>query len=88
MGAGMTTWSVFDAKAKFSEVIDRAVSDGPQVITRRGKPTAVVMSMEAYERQTKPKPDFKAFLLQCPIGDLEIERSNEGWDRDIKLPDL
>ena len=87
MGAGMTTWSVFDAKAKFSEVIDRAVSDGPQVITRRGKPTAVVMSMEAYERQAKPQPDFKEFLQHGPLGDLQIERSNEGWDRDINLGD-
>jgi prevent-host-death family protein len=83
----MTSWSVFDAKAKFSEVIDKAIGEGPQVITRRGKPTAVVMSMEAYERQTTPKPDFKEFLRNGPLGDLEIDRSNDGWERDINLPD-
>ena len=39
-------WTVAEAKAKFSEVLDRALSDGPQTITRNGKTTAVIVSAE------------------------------------------
>ena len=39
-------WSVADAKARFSEVIESARRDGPQTITRNGKPAAVIVSVE------------------------------------------
>jgi prevent-host-death family protein len=40
---GVQIWSVAEAKAKFSEVIDRALSQGPQTITRKGRTTAVIV---------------------------------------------
>ncbi len=46
----MADWSVAEAKAKFSEVIARAGSDGPQYIGKRGKPAAVLVSVEEWER--------------------------------------
>jgi len=48
-------WTVAEAKAKFSEVIDRAQSDGPQTITRNGRTTAVVVAAEEWERKTRRK---------------------------------
>ena len=45
---GTSTWKLQDAKNRFSEVVNEAVRSGPQIVTRRGKETAVVLSMESY----------------------------------------
>lgn len=44
-------WTMTEARAKFSEIIDRAEQYGPQLITRRGKPVAYVVSMEHWRRR-------------------------------------
>ncbi len=70
---------MFDAKAKFSEMVQRAVENGPQVITKRGEPTAVVLSIEQYRQLTQPRSSFKDFLTSGPSWEgLEIERANTG----------
>lgn len=56
----MATWQVHDAKARFSEVIERAHAEGPQMITRHGAERAVVLSIEDYRALAAHKPDFKA----------------------------
>lgn len=50
-----TTWSLQDAKNKLSEVVNQAVSKGPQTITRRGKETAVVISVDDFQKLTRPQ---------------------------------
>jgi antitoxin Phd len=69
-------WQLQTAKQKFSELVDRAVSEGPQVVTRRGREVVVVLGMNEYRRLQKRKPDFKQALLEGPpyFDDLEIER--------------
>jgi prevent-host-death family protein len=47
------TWTVAQAKAKFSEVIDRAISEGPQTVTRKGRTAVVVVDAEEWDRKTK-----------------------------------
>ena len=47
------TWTVAQAKAKFSEVIDRAMSEGPQTVTRKGRTAVVVVDAEEWNRKTK-----------------------------------
>ncbi len=49
----IATWQLSEAKNKFSELIDRAVSSGPQIVTRRGKEVVVVLSREDYDRITR-----------------------------------
>ena len=44
------TWPVADAKARFSELLDAAVNEGPQIVSRRGVETAVVVPMEEWKR--------------------------------------
>ena len=61
------TWTVAEAKAKFSEVIDKAESDGPQTITRNGRTTAVVVSAEEWERKTKRKGSLADFFAGSPL---------------------
>ena len=58
-------WQVQQAKNHFSEVIDRALSEGPQTVTRHGKP---VVRVVAVEEETQPPADdgFLAFLLSMP----------------------
>jgi len=62
----MSVWPVQDAKARLSEVIDRARNEGPQTITRHGREHAVVVSMETYRSLTEQRPDFVAYLLGGP----------------------
>lgn len=91
----MATWQVQEAKTKLSEVIDRAITEGPQTITRHGKARAVLISMEEYRAMTdgkeppaeKPKMTFKEFLLSGPKFDdldLYLERSKD-TGREIDL---
>jgi prevent-host-death family protein len=61
------TWTVAEAKAKFSEVIDKAQSDGPQTITRNGRTTAVIVAAEEWEKKTKRKGTLADFLASSPL---------------------
>lgn len=78
-------WPLQDAKNKFSEVVDRALQDGPQTVTRRGQPVVVVVSLDTYRRMAGDRPGFKALLRQAPIEGLDLERSKEE-DREVVLP--
>jgi antitoxin Phd len=82
----MLTWQLQEAKGKFSEVVKRALSDGPQGITVRGEPVAVVISRAEYARLTHPKPGFVEFMRGSPMTglDLDIERP-QGLTREIAL---
>lgn len=70
------SWSVAEAKAKFSEVIEKAQSDGPQTITRNGHKTVVVVAADEWERKTKRKGNLAEFLLASPLrgSGIEIKR--------------
>ena len=82
----MDTWSVADAKARLSELIDRARSDGPQAITRRGQDAVVVVSAEEWERKTKRSNNLAEFFAESPLrnADVQIERAKDG-PRDAAL---
>ena len=78
-------WQVQTAKQRFSELVERAVTEGPQVVTKHGRETVVVLDIDEYRRLTAPRMNFKEFLLTMPrIDDLELERS-EDMGRDIDL---
>lgn len=80
-------WSVADAKARFSEVLENAAKDGPQTIKRRGKEVAVVVGIEEWERKKQRKGTLLEFFQSAPVGDgveLDIERRNQE-PRDVEL---
>ena len=60
-------WTVAEAKAKLSEVIDRAQSDGPQTITRNGRKTAVVIAADEWERKTRRRGNLAEFFASSPL---------------------
>lgn len=60
----MNAWPVQDAKARFSEFLDTCLSEGPQMVTRRGQETAVLVSMAEWKRlATLAAPTLKDLLL-------------------------
>ena len=74
----MATWQIADAKARLSELIERARTEGPQTITRHGTERAVVLAVEDYRALAAHKPDFKAHLLGGPkVDDFPIERERD-----------
>lgn len=78
-------WQVQEAKAHFSEVMDKAEQEGPQIITRHGTERAVVLSIADYHALTARRKDFHAFLLSGPKSDdFEIERDKD-TGRDVDL---
>lgn len=62
-----SAWSVAEAKARFSELIDKAASLGPQVITRKGRTAAIVVSAEEWDRKTKRKGNLAEFFAASPL---------------------
>ena len=69
-------WTVAEAKAKFSEVLNRAHSRGPQSITRHGQLAAVIVSAEEWERKTRRVGNLAEFFAASPLRDshLQLER--------------
>lgn len=71
------TWSVQDAKNRFSEVVE-AARRKPQTVTKHGKPAVVVVAADEYERlrtlQRLRAPSFAEMLLAMPQGNVEFER--------------
>ncbi len=60
----MSSWQVQDAKARFSEFLDATIKKGPQVVTRRGIETAVLVPIEEWNRlQRAARPSLKTLLL-------------------------
>ena len=69
-------WQLQEAKNKFSEVIDDALKEGPQVITRRGVQVAVVLSFDQFKSMKRSKGKLSDFFKQSPLWELAIERDS------------
>ena len=82
----MSTWQLQEAKARFSEVVDSAVNDGPQIITRRGIKTAVVVPFAEWERSRMHRHSLLEALQSGPEFDLNIPpRGGLKTGRSVKL---
>jgi prevent-host-death family protein len=60
-------WTVAHAKAHLSQVIDQALHDGPQTITRHGKHSVVVVSAEEWEKRAGRKGNLADFFARSPL---------------------
>ena len=85
----MTRWQLQDAKARFSEVVKKAASEGPQEITVHGEPTAIVLSVEAFKKlsRTDDEPGNMAdFFLKSPLKGLDLDLARDRSPaRDVDL---
>jgi prevent-host-death family protein len=66
-------WQLQEAKNRLSQVVDQALHDGPQTITLRGKPSAVVVSFEEYRTLTMPRTGLSQFFRQSPLCEVELD---------------
>ena len=77
----MNTWPVQDAKARFSELLDACVSEGPQLVTRRGTETAVLVPIAEWRRlNNAARPSLKLLLLS-DVGRVDFELPQRGSAR-------
>lgn len=81
-------WPVYDAKARFSELLETALKDGPQVVTRRGVETAVLVPIDEWKRlKSQAKPSLKDILLD-PNGPHDLDIPPRGSFRLRPPPDF
>lgn len=80
------TWSLSEAKAKFSEVVERARTQGPQHVTRNGRDAVVVVSAAEWDKRAHAPSTFYEFLERSPLkgSDLVLERDPD-VGRDIEF---
>ncbi len=81
-----TVWALQDAKNRLSEVVNSAVREGPQTITRRGKETAVVVSIEDFRQLTTSPGSLVSFFRNSPLAGsgVDLERSTD-YGREVDL---
>ena len=82
-----SVWALQDAKNKFSAIVDRSLMGEPQIVTRRGKPVAVVMAYEVYQSTMPLRKSFLEVLLGGPKieGGLDVERDRSTVMREVEL---
>ena len=80
----MREWSLQEAKNKFGLLVDEALTEGPQYVTRHDRRAVVVMAADERVRTSKPSVPFKEFLRSLPLEGLNLERE-EASDRDVSL---
>jgi antitoxin Phd len=79
------TWQLQAAKQQFSELVERARREGPQIVTKHGKEAVVVVSAEEYRRLRGSGPNLVEFIRIAPDFDkLELNRAPDRG-RDVEL---
>lgn len=79
-------WQLQEAKNRLSQVVDSALHNGPQTITLRGKPAAVVISFAEYRKLAMPRTGLSEFFRQSPLHDVELDISRStDLSREVEL---
>jgi len=82
----INTWQLQDAKSKFSHLVEKALHNGPQFVTKHGSNAVVILSFEEYQEITKPKSDLVEFLRSSPLANIELDISRDkNPPREIEL---
>ena len=75
-------WTTQDAGSRFDELLDAALTEGPQIVTKHGVDTAVVVDVEQWRRLEKtPRPNLKELLLasEARTDNLTPQRRNRSY---------
>ena len=80
-------WQIQEAKNKLSEVLDEAIKHGPQIITKRGVETVIVLSYAEYRKVMLNKKKLSDFFRESPLAevDLVLRRDKSGPRANIAL---
>ena len=80
-------WQLQEAKNRFSKLVEHAIHEGPQTVTRRGEKAVIVISISDYENLIQPETNLVDFFRNSPLlGELDLdeERRND-LARDVEL---
>ncbi len=77
-------WQLQQAKSQFSQLVDEAINNEPQIVTRHGNKAVVVMSYREYCALLKPETNLIDFMRSSPLLDLDLNRDKQP-PRDIDL---
>ena len=79
-------WQLQEAKNKFSNLVDKAHHDGPQIVTKHGKESVVIIAIEDYQKLNKPKSDLVSFFNTSPLSGISLDLSRDkSSSRDTEL---
>ncbi len=80
-------WQLQEAKNKFSEVVDDAIKQGPQIITKRGVETVIVLSYAEYRKVMLNQKRLSDFFRESPLAevDLDLRRDRSGLRKGAAL---
>ena len=79
-------WQLQEAKNKFSNLVDKAQDQGPQFVTKHGKESIVILSIEDYQKITKPKSTLVNFLQSSPLAGISLDiQRDKGPSRNTAL---
>ncbi len=79
-------WQLQEAKAKFSEVINEAIQHGPQIITKHGIETALLISINDYKKVNKKESKISQFFRNSPLVNINLDLSRpKDISRNIEL---
>lgn len=78
-------WQLQAAKQRFSELVERAQREGPQIVTKHGREAVVVVSAEEYRRLKGPGDNLVEFLRSAPDFDLLDLRRTSDRGRELAL---
>lgn len=79
-------WQLQEAKNKFSNLVDKARHDGPQVVTRHGKESVVIIAIEDYQKLNRPTSDLISFFKKSPLSGITLDLTRDkSSSRDIEL---
>ncbi len=81
------TWQIQEAKNKLSEVVDEAIKHGPQIITKRGVETVIVLSYTEYRKVMLNQKRLSDFFRESPLAEvgLDLKRDENGPRENIAL---
>jgi antitoxin Phd len=81
------TWQLQEAKNRFSRVVENALNDGPQIITKRGVEVAIVLSYAEYQKMLATRQRLSDFFCESPLAgiDLDLTRDTSDARDDIQL---
>ena len=83
-------WKLEDAKNQFSRVVQAALDEGPQVVTRRGEEAVVVLAFDQFRRLVAPRRSLVEFMRRSPLAKVLAEapldlRRQRDQSRDLEL---
>lgn len=77
------SWQLQQAKAKFSDLVQKAIDEGPQTVSRHGKDVVVVLSAQQYALMQKRQIDLKDLLPRLAVDETDLGR-NKDFPRDVE----